>query len=69
VQEAFLKLYLQFRKNAELKNVRAWVFEVARNCLRDARKSARNRLTVELGDAVKHERYFVDPSGDPERGV
>jgi RNA polymerase sigma-70 factor (ECF subfamily) len=52
VQETFLKLYLQFRKNTELTNVRAWVFAVARNCVRDARKSARYRRTVALDDAT-----------------
>ena len=51
VQETFLKLYLQFRKNTEVTNVRAWVFAVARNCVRDARKSARYQRTVALGDA------------------
>lgn len=59
VQETFLKLYLQFRKNTEVTNVRAWVFAVARNCVRDARKSARYQRTVALGDAPAE--------GNPER--
>src|SRR5580704_17245872 len=50
VQETCLKLYLQFRKNTELTNVRAWVFAVARNFVRDAGKSSRYRRTVALDD-------------------
>jgi RNA polymerase sigma-70 factor (ECF subfamily) len=69
VQETFLKLHLQLRKNAELTNVRAWVFAVARNCVRDARKSAHFRRTVVLDDAMKHQSSFIDPGSDPEHSA
>jgi RNA polymerase sigma-70 factor (ECF subfamily) len=66
VQETFLRLYQQLRKNAELANVRAWVFEVARNFVRDTRKSARYRRTVVLDDAMKRRSWVADPRGNPE---
>lgn len=69
VQETFLKLHLQFQKNAEPANVRAWVFAVARNCLKDARKSAHSRRTVVLDDAMQHHTSFVDPGGNPEHSA
>ena len=69
MQETFLKLYLHFQSDAELTNVRAWVFAVARNCVRDARKSAHSRRTVALDDAMKHQRSLIDPSGDPEHSA
>jgi RNA polymerase sigma-70 factor, ECF subfamily len=69
VQETFLRLYLQCRKNAEPTNVRAWVFEVARNFVRDTRKSARHRHTVVFDDAMKRQSCFTDPGGDPEHSA
>ena len=69
VQETFLKLHLQFQKNTELTNVRAWVFAVARNCVRDTRKSARYRRTVGLDETTKGQSSFVDPAGNPEHSA
>jgi RNA polymerase sigma-70 factor (ECF subfamily) len=69
VQETFLRLYLQFRKNTELTNVRAWVFAVARNCVRDARKSARYRRTVVLDETMKSQSFLVDPESNPEHSA
>ena len=69
VQETFLKLHLQFRKNTDLTNVRAWVFAVARNCVRDTRKSARYRSTVVLDETLKSQSFFVDPAGNPEHSA
>jgi RNA polymerase sigma-70 factor (ECF subfamily) len=69
VQEAFLRLYVQFRKNTEPTNVRAWVFEVARNYVRDTRKSARYRRTVVLDDAMKQQSCFADPKSNQEHSV
>ena len=61
VQEAFLRLYRHLEKNGDRRNVRGWVFQVARNCIRDQRKSARHQHTVPLDDAI------ADPQDNPER--
>ena len=50
-------------KNGERTNLRGWVFQVARNYLRDERKSARRHRTV----ALEREDSFADPQGSPER--
>jgi RNA polymerase sigma-70 factor (ECF subfamily) len=66
VQESFLRLYQHLGKSGDLANVRAWVFQVARNYVRDERKSARFRRTVPLDDAMQREGRFTDPGGNPE---
>src|SRR3984957_19969434 len=52
VQESFLRLYQHLKKSGGRSNLRGWVFQVARNYLRDERKSARHRRTVSLDDAT-----------------
>src|SRR5580700_3403551 len=46
VQESFLRLYQHLEKRGDLANARARVFQVARNYVRDARKSAHHQRTV-----------------------
>ena len=62
VQETFLRLYLHLAQNRQLDNVRAWVYQVARNYMRDERKSARRQRTVPLVDAMDREGRFADPT-------
>jgi RNA polymerase sigma-70 factor (ECF subfamily) len=66
VQESFLRLYQHLEKGGDRSNVRAWVFQVARNYLRDERKSARHQRTVPLEDAMESAGRFTDPGGSPE---
>jgi RNA polymerase sigma-70 factor (ECF subfamily) len=66
VQESFLRLYQHLKKSGDLSNLRGWVFQVARNYVRDQRKSARHRRTVPLDDAMEREGRFADPRGSPE---
>jgi RNA polymerase sigma-70 factor (ECF subfamily) len=66
VQESFLRLYQHLEKRGDRSNLRGWVFQVARNYLRDERKSARHQKTVPLDDAMEHDGRFADPRGSPE---
>lgn len=66
VQESFLRLYRHLEKNGDRRNLGGWVFQVARNYLRDERKSARHQRTVPLDDAMACEGGPVDPLGSPE---
>lgn len=61
VQESFLRLYQHLEKNGERSNVEAWVFRVARNCVRDQRKSARHRCTVPLSQSFECEDAAENP--------
>jgi RNA polymerase sigma-70 factor (ECF subfamily) len=69
VQETLLRLYQCLEKSGGLRNVRAWVFQVARNYLRDERKSARYRRTVPLDHAMERAVRFADPGAGPERSA
>lgn len=62
VQETFLKLYRHLKKNGDPENLCGWVFQVARNYLRDERKSAQRQRTISL----EHTDAFADPRGSPE---
>lgn len=52
VQETFLRLYRHLEKGGETGNLAGWVFQVARNVIRDERKSARWRRTVPLDGEI-----------------
>src|SRR5882724_11130831 len=66
VQETFLQLYRHLEKNGDRSNVCGWVFQVARNYLRDERKSARRQRTVSLEDEMARAGGPADPQGSPE---
>jgi RNA polymerase sigma-70 factor (ECF subfamily) len=67
VQESFLRLYQHLEKNGDRSNLRSWVFQVARNYLRDDRKSARRQRTAPLDDAMERDGRFRDPGDSPEQ--
>jgi len=69
VQESFLRLYRHLAKNGDRSNLYGWVFQVARNLLRDQRKSARRHRTVQLDNAAIRENGPADPRGTPESCV
>lgn len=66
VQESFLRLHQHLEKSGDRSNLAGWVFQVARNYLRDQRKSARHQRTVQLDDAIAKSGVPVDPQGSPE---
>jgi RNA polymerase sigma-70 factor (ECF subfamily) len=66
VQETFLRLYHHLAKDADRTNLSGWVFQVARNYLRDERKSARRKRTVQLDDAMVRKGGPADSRGSPE---
>jgi RNA polymerase sigma-70 factor, ECF subfamily len=66
VQEAFLKFHRHLDIRGDRTNLAGWVFQVARNHLRDDRKSARHRRTVPLEDAITHQ---ADSRKGPEYGA
>jgi RNA polymerase sigma-70 factor (ECF subfamily) len=65
LQETFLRLYRHLEKRGSPQNLSAWLFQVARNYLRDEVRRARRRRTVQLDDAPE------SPAGqaDPERSA
>lgn len=67
VQESFLRLYRHLKKTGDPSNLRGWVFQVARNYVRDDRKSARRQRSVPLDDAMEREGGLADPRGSPEQ--
>jgi RNA polymerase sigma-70 factor (ECF subfamily) len=69
VQESFLRLYRHLEKSREVENVRAWVFQVARNYIKDERKSAHYRRNISLDSAMEREGRFADPGAGPEHNA
>jgi RNA polymerase sigma factor (sigma-70 family) len=66
VQESFLRLHRHLEKKGDRSNLYGWVFQVARNYLRDERKSARHRKTVQLDDAIVRNGGPIDPRSSAE---
>jgi uncharacterized protein (TIGR03435 family) len=62
VQETFVRLYRHLARNGSRSNLRAWIFEVARNAARDRRKSAHAQRTVALDPGAG----IPDPQAGPE---
>jgi RNA polymerase sigma-70 factor (ECF subfamily) len=69
VQETFLRLHRRLEKNGDRSNVAGWAFQVARNYLRDDRRSARRQKTVTLDGSMERDGRFADPRGGPESSV
>jgi len=61
VQETFLRLYRHLEKSGDLSNLCGWVFQVARNYLRDERKSARRQRSVPLDEALDRQGSLDNP--------
>ncbi len=68
-QETFLRLYRQLKKSERPANLCGWVFQVARNYLRDERRSSRRHRTVSLDDRIDHGGSPPDPVRNPEQQV
>jgi RNA polymerase sigma-70 factor (ECF subfamily) len=65
VQESFLRLHRHLGKKGDRTNLYGWIFQVARNYLRDKRKSARRQRTVGVDGALA----AVDPRSGPKKNV
>lgn len=66
VQETFLRLYQHLARGGDRSNLGGWIFRVARNYVRDEKKSARNHRTVAWDDVLKIESGPADPDRTPE---
>jgi RNA polymerase sigma-70 factor (ECF subfamily) len=74
VQETFLRLYRHLRSADDFKpgdhsNLHGWIFRVARNYLRDERKSSRSRLSVDLKPGSDIESRSSSAYDTPETGA
>lgn len=67
IQETFLRLYRHLGAGGSRDNVRAWVFRVAANLVRDERRSVRWRRSDPLPGPSATEIGFVDPEANPEQ--
>jgi RNA polymerase sigma-70 factor (ECF subfamily) len=61
VQETFLRLYRHLEKGGGPVNLYGWVFQVARNYLRDELKSARRQRSVPLEEALNRQGSLGNP--------
>jgi len=64
LQETFLRLYRQHRKTGDISNVRAWTFQVARNYIRDERRTGYRRRAMPLDEA-----RLTDSGAGPEAAI
>jgi RNA polymerase sigma-70 factor (ECF subfamily) len=66
-QETFVRLYLHVRGGGHTDNVRAWVYHVARNLVKDANRSRRWEAGASDHEWGLWETTLVDSSPDPEK--
>jgi RNA polymerase sigma-70 factor (ECF subfamily) len=66
IQETFLRLYAHLAARGSQENLRAWLFRVAGNLVRDERKSGRRRLQP-LENVSETFDWCVDPAVGPEQ--
>jgi RNA polymerase sigma-70 factor (ECF subfamily) len=70
VQETFLRLFEHLRARGNRTNLRGWIFQVARNLIRDEFKSARRRRTEQFDATGERGRVdHADPRGNPEEQI
>jgi RNA polymerase sigma-70 factor (ECF subfamily) len=65
IQETFLRLHAHLRSGRPDSNLRAWLYRVAANLVRDDRKSGRRRFNQPLESEVTG--TWSDPSAGPEQ--
>jgi RNA polymerase sigma-70 factor (ECF subfamily) len=66
VQETFLRLHRHLEKDGDRTNLPGWVFQVARNYMRDERKSAHRQRNVQLDEAMLQDGGPADSRDNPE---
>jgi RNA polymerase sigma-70 factor (ECF subfamily) len=67
IQETFLRLHAHLQSGLSCENLRAWVFRVAGNLVRDDRKSGRRRFNRPLESEPGARDTWTDPGAGPER--
>jgi RNA polymerase sigma-70 factor (ECF subfamily) len=68
IQETFLRLHTHLRRGGDESNLRAWIYRVAGNVIRDDRKSGRRRFSQPL-ECDERTDVWPDPSAGPEQLV
>jgi RNA polymerase sigma-70 factor (ECF subfamily) len=68
IQESFLRLHTHLRTGRPEANLRAWLFRVAGNLVRDDRKSGRRRFSQPLETEIAGAAW-TDPTAGPEQLV
>jgi len=68
VQESFLRLHQHLEKRGDRSNLYGWLFQVARNYLRDERKSAHRKRTMPL-ESARESEVPADPHVSAEHSV
>jgi RNA polymerase sigma-70 factor (ECF subfamily) len=68
-QECFLRLHSALRDGAQVNDVRAWLFRVARNLLIDHRRQHQRHWITEPGDTHPLDMAHSDLTPDPEQQV
>jgi RNA polymerase sigma-70 factor (ECF subfamily) len=66
IQETFLRLHAHLQRGGSRENLRAWVFRVAGNLMRDQRKSGRHRFNQPMDNDGAREGW-ADPAAGPEQ--
>ena len=70
VQETFLRLFEHLRARGNRINLRGWIFQVARNLIRDEFKSARRQRTEQFDVTAGRGRVdHADPQDNPEEQI
>jgi RNA polymerase sigma-70 factor (ECF subfamily) len=70
VQETFLRLFEHLRARGNRTNLRGWIFQVARNLIRDEFKSARRQRTEPFDTTGEPGRVdHADPRANPEEQI
>ena len=67
IQETFLRLHAHLQRGGSRENLRAWVFRVAGNLMRDERKSGRRRFHEAMQSGQVAGEKWVDPAAGPEQ--
>ena len=67
IQETFLRLHTHLLTGRSQENLRAWVFRVAGNLIRDERKSGHRRFVRPLDGEITWSDSWPDPSDSPEK--
>jgi RNA polymerase sigma-70 factor (ECF subfamily) len=66
VQETFLRLHKHIQARGDQANLRGWIFQVARNFVRDRRKSGWRRLIMRADNNPASLAAIKDSSSNPE---
>ncbi len=69
IQETFLRLHTHLMSGRSQENLRAWLFRVAGNLVRDERKSGRRRFSQPLESETTPIDSWADPAAGPEQLV